>query len=95
MDRRTALGKMTFDDEEHRKIWQDVLKLELIRSEENDAVIKSLPWCSKQFCEFVAHLDIQAVSNKLAMAKKQSKALEKLLHVLSNYKSPRSVFSDK
>ena len=73
MDRRTALGKTTFDDEEHREIWHDVTALGLIWSEESDAVIKSLPWCSKQFCEFVAHLDIQAVANKSAMAKKQSR----------------------
>lgn len=36
--------------------------------------VKSLPWCSKQFSESVANLhDIQAASNKSAMAKKQSK----------------------
>ena len=66
-ERRAALGKMTFENEKHRAIWQDVLKLELISSEESgyddgDEVIyvKPLPWRSKQFSEFVAHLDIQA-----------------------------------
>ena len=88
-ERRAALGKMTFANEKHRAIWQDVLKLELISSEESgyddgDEVIyvKPLPWRSKQFSEFVARLDIQAVSNKSAMAKRQSKRrLENLLHV--------------
>ena len=88
-EQRGALGKMTFENEKHRAIWQDVLKLELISSEESgyddgDEVIyvKPLPWRSKQFSEFVARLDIQAVSNKSAMAKRQSKRrLENLLHV--------------
>ena len=97
--------KMTFENEKHRAIWQDVLKLELISSEESgyddgDEVIyvKPLPWRSKQFSEFVARLDIQAVSNKSAMAKRQSKRRlvgEPSARVCPTTDVPDWVFADK
>jgi len=66
-EREAALGKMTFEDEKYREIWSNVLKLDLMSSEESgeddnrEEVIytKSLPWRSKKFIEFVACLDIQ------------------------------------
>ena len=104
-EQRGALGKMTFENEKHRAIWQDVLKLELISSEESgyddgDEVIyvKPLPWRSKQFSEFVARLDIQAVSNKSAMAKRQSKRRlvgEPSARVCPTTDVPDWVFADK
>ena len=81
LERRAALGKMTFEDEKHREKWQDVLKLDLISSEESgkddngEEVIytKPLPWRSKKFNEFVARLDIQTQSEMSSLAKRQKK----------------------
>jgi len=80
-ERRAALGKMTFEDEKYREIWRNVLKLDLMSSEESgeddnrEEVIytKPLPWRSKKFNEFVARLDIQTASEMASLAKRQKK----------------------
>ena len=72
---------MTFEDEKYWEIWRNVLKLDLMSSEESgeddnrEEVIytKPLPWRSKKFSEFVARLDNQTASDMSSLAKRQKK----------------------
>ena len=76
---------MSFPDEKHQEMWQNVLWFDTISSEESGEeegeeviYVKHIPWRSKRFNDFVTRLDTQATSQKSrsAMARRQSKQRE-------------------
>jgi hypothetical protein len=71
---------MSVDDEKYRAMWENVLKLEMMSSEnsgddssDDTIYVKPLPWRSSQVNSFMAQLDDQAQSSKSATSKRLSK----------------------
>ena len=59
---------MSFPNEKHREMWQNVLRFDTISSEESGEeeveeviYVKHIPWRSKRFNDFVTRLDTQAI----------------------------------
>lgn len=78
-DRKAALEKVAFQREGHRELWENVIVLELMSSEESAAeledvyMVKTLPWRSQKIDTMFQSLDMAAEKAKTPQARRQTK----------------------
>ena len=79
-ERKTALEKMSFTNNDELEKWQQVLKMEYMSSEEsgiddeNEVIIlKSLPWRSVHVGQMFRRLDDKTLGEKSPQARRQMK----------------------
>ena len=71
---------MTFDDNKHRNMWENILSVEMMSSEnsgddssDDTIFVKPLPWRSSEVNSFMARLDEQTLSTKSVSSKRMSR----------------------